>query len=818
MAHNPETRRQPTQQPVDLQKQTAHWRVTSQIWGRELFLIAVAVLLGRASIAHDIAPFALAYFIVVTELGGKRQRWTAWAALVGAYWQGGLGPLAVVAVEFAVYRGLRGAFFHKRSLDLHWVPFLGGLIDIGARLVSVGTVWTRYDVMIALSEGALVTILALVFIQSLPLILGRERARTLRNEELMSLTILVGSVISGLDGVIIHGVSTMAIVVDWVILVLASAGGAGMGAAAAVTLGVITVMTGGDSIASVAVLGFAGLLAGLMREAKRYWIAAAFTLSFVLLSAGVHGTWSDAWPVWLAAALGAVLFVLTPRRLRTELAAYMPGTVEHHVSEQARVRRVRGLLSERIHDLGKVFDELSLTFSDTSDSQLVSTQQLLDHTVSSAAGKVCQGCPRRAKCWDKESYSTYHAIAHTLERIEEGPANNVLPSPDLKERCIRVDAMMNTLRYHMEITDRDAKWMEKLREQRGLVSAQLSGVAGVIRSVARELERGNEWSLAGEEQILSSLEELGLYVDHVHIVSLDPGKVEVEITQPSKNAHENSVRMIAPLLSGVVGEHITVRHDLPVPEEGPCTSLFTSARLFDVQTAVATVARDGRTVSGDSYSNVDLGNGHFAVVVSDGMGNGERARHESKTAVDLLKQLLQAGFNEQLAIQTINSALLLRSRDEMFTTLDMALIDLYSAQAQLLKIGSAPSFVKRGKTVRAITGANVPIGILQDIEIQSIHEQFADGDLLILMSDGVYDAPNQVYDKDDWLRRQISRLETDDPQGVADTLLESVVRLNHGEIRDDMTVVAARVTARQPEWASIKLPSVIGLRNRRRGA
>lgn len=818
MPYEAESGRKLARNSVELKNQRHLRRARSQIWGRDLFLMTVAVLLGRASIVHNIDPFALAYFIVVTELGGKRQRLTAWAALLGAYWQGGFGPLAVVAVEFAVYRGLRGAFFRKRNLDLHWVPFLGGLIDIGVRLATVGSVWSRYDVMLAVAEGALVTILALIFIQSLPLILGRERARTLRTEELMSLTILVGSVISGLSGLAIHGVSPMAVVVDWVVLVLASAGGAGIGSAAAVTLGIIAVLTGGDTIASVAVLGFGGLLAGLMRDAKRYWIASAFTLSVALLSVGVYSVWATAWPVWLATAIAAVLFLLTPRYLRTELASYMPGTVEHRISEQSRVRRVRRLLSERIDELSKVFDELSHTFSDTSEGQLVSAQQLLDHTVASTASKVCQGCARWSKCWDKESYSTYQAIAHTVERLEEGQSTNVLPSPDLKERCIRVDTMMHTLRNHLEITDRDAKWMEKLREHRGLVSAQLSGVAEVIQSVAKELERGNEWSVAGEEQILSALEQLGLYVDHVHIVSLDPGKVEVQITQPSKGAYENSVRMIGPLLSGVVGEHISVRHDEPLPDSGPCTSVFTTARLFDVQTAVATVARDGRTVSGDSYSNVDLGNGRFAVVVSDGMGNGERARYESKTAVDLLKQMMRAGFDEQLAIQTVNSALLLRSREEMFTTLDLALIDLYSAEGQLLKVGSAPSFVKRGKTVRSIRGANVPIGILQDIEVQSIHEQFLDGDLLILMSDGVYDAPNQSHDHDEWLRRQISRLETDDPQAVADTLLESVIRLNEGDIHDDMTVVVARVTASQPEWASIKLPGVTGIRNRSRGA
>jgi stage II sporulation protein E len=152
----------------------------------------------------------------------------------------------------------------------------------------------------------------------------------------------------------------------------------------------------------------------------------------------------------------------------------------------------------------------------------------------------------------------------------------------------------------------------------------------------------------------------------------------------------------------------------------------------------------------------------------------------------------------------------------MFTTLDMALIDLYSAKAEFLKIGSAPSFVKRGKKVFSIAGNNVPIGILQDIEVQTIDEQLYHGDILILVSDGVYDAPRHVYDKEDWLVRQIERIETRDPQEIADMLIEAAVRMNQGEIYDDMTVLVAVVEDYQPEWASIKLPGIVGLRQGRK--
>lgn len=805
---------------VDIQSSEKRYSLTLEnrpiAWvARTTLLLMVGLLLGRASIEHVISPFALAYYVVLTELSGRKKSWPALAALPGAYLQGGIGTAAVLAIQFIVYGLVRKVIFPKRQPDIHWVPFLAGLVDVGCRLASIGTVWTRYDIFLSLAEGCLVIILALIFIQCLPLFSGSAGQRQLRHEQIVSLTILVGSVVTGLAGLNINGISLLQVAIDWMVLVMAAVGGAGIGATVAIVVGVLAMMNHSGSMSGVAVLAFAGLLAGVLKDAKKGWSGIAFVVSASILAIATNVDWGTTTSGIIASVVALTLFWFTPRTTLQRLAEYVPGTVEHSTSEKERARRIRQLLSEKIRDVSDVFDELSTTFADTGENGLMSAQQLLDHTVGSAAKAVCTGCALKAKCWEKEGYATYQAIVHTVEKLESASSVHVPPTSDLKDRCIRIDAMMGVLRHNLEITDRDAKWIAKLQEERTLVSAQLAGVANVIRNVVGEFERENETSLQGEEQILAALEQLGLYVDHVHIVSLEQGKVEIEVTQPSQGAYENSIRMIAPLLSGVIGENITVHH-VSGEDGGPCTSVFTSARLYNVNTAVATVAKEGRTVSGDTYTSLDLGNGRYAVAVSDGMGNGERARRESLAAIELLKKLMTAGFDEKLAIKTVNSTLLLRSRDEMFTTLDMALIDLYTAKAEFLKISSAPSFVKRGQQVFSITGENVPIGILQDIEVQTTFQQLYDGDILILVSDGIYDAPQHVYDKEDWLKRQIERLETSDPQEIADTLIESAVRMNHGQISDDMTVLVATIEDYQPEWASIRLPGIVGLRKERK--
>ncbi|MGJ8868758.1 SpoIIE family protein phosphatase, partial [Salmonella enterica] len=88
--------------------------------------------------------------------------------------------------------------------------------------------------------------------------------------------------------------------------------------------------------------------------------------------------------------------------------------------------------------------------------------------------------------------------------------------------------------------------------------------------------------------------------------------------------------------------------------------------------------------------------GKYALAISDGMGNGERAHYESSETLQLLKQILQPGIEETIAIKSINSILSLRTSDEIFSTLDLAMIDLQDANVNFLKIGSTPSFIKRG--------------------------------------------------------------------------------------------------------------------------
>ncbi|MDD4172595.1 MAG: SpoIIE family protein phosphatase, partial [Syntrophomonas sp.] len=140
----------------------------------------------------------------------------------------------------------------------------------------------------------------------------------------------------------------------------------------------------------------------------------------------------------------------------------------------------------------------------------------------------------------------------------------------------------------------------------------------------------------------------------------------------------------------------------------------------------------------------------------------------------------------------INSVLLLRSTSETFTTLDMILIDLYTAEIDFIKTASAPSFVKRGHQVVAISSSSLPMGILKEVEVVSEKRSLLPRDMVLMISDGVLEA-SRTMNGEEWITRLLSELNESDPQVVAEMVINEALRLAHGKPHDDMTAICMSI-------------------------
>ncbi|MGB8954712.1 MAG: stage II sporulation protein E, partial [Tumebacillaceae bacterium] len=774
-------------------------------------LVIMAFFLGRAMILGELAPFSIAFYAVVLRLKRSADKPVLAALIVGTLTVNGIWsiwPMLVGALIF--YRVVYGLLTKRKALTLGSVPFVVFLVDAGVRLAGSAATGdlTSYSLIMALVDGFLSLVLSLIFIQSLPIFTFQRGVKELRNEEIVCLVILLASMLTGFHGLMLGQLSLENMFSRYLIMLFALIGGAGVAAGVGVVTGIILTMASTGAAVQIGLLAFSGLLAGLLRDVRKVGVGVGFGLGTAILTVYV----TDLHAVLVAlqeSALALVLLLFTPKSFIDQVSRYVPGTHQHSLSQQDYARRIRELMAMRIREVSSVFQELSHTFSQISSTVVKADDEAMNKTVESVAHSVCSGCFKQSQCWDKNFYQTYRAVFDTIALIDiEGEVGKREMPQELNKFCTKTEQMVAALNQAVTISKRDMKWQSQLAECRDMVAGQLDGISNIMGELASEIRKENHVSADHEEHIVAALEHLGLSIRSVDIINLDVGKVEIEVTSTGATSADEGEKLIAPLLSEIIGENIVVSNKRYWEDENGVTMTLSSAKLYHIETGVASAAKDGRLMCGDSFTSLDVGNGKFAVAVSDGMGNGERAMQESSAAIRLLQQLLKAGFDEQLAIKTVNSVLLLRSKDEIFTTLDLALIDMFTAKAEFLKIGSAPSFIKRGSQVLSISGENVPIGILQDIEIQTVEEELQEGDLLILMSDGIFDAPKHTDDKEGWLKKKIHEFQSSDPQEIADMLVELAVRINHGKIIDDMTVLVAKVAKYKPEWATIRLPGV----------
>ena len=182
--------------------------------------------------------------------------------------------------------------------------------------------------------------------------------------------------------------------------------------------------------------------------------------------------------------------------------------------------------------------------------------------------------------------------------------------------------------------------------------------------------------------------------------------------------------------------------------------------------------------------------GRFVMCLSDGMGSGMEACRESESVVELLEQFLDSGFSQETAAKMVNSALVLKRQDGMFSTVDICAVDLYTGICSFLKAGASSTFIKRDHWVEAITSESLAAGLVQQIDFDTASRKLYHGDYLIMMTDGVLDAL-PLEREEETMKEIIMDIKEDSPKEISRGILERVLGYSDYRARDDMTVLVA---------------------------
>ena len=214
---------------------------------------------------------------------------------------------------------------------------------------------------------------------------------------------------------------------------------------------------------------------------------------------------------------------------------------------------------------------------------------------------------------------------------------------------------------------------------------------------------------------------------------------------------------------------------------------ITSRRKYSVKQYSRSLTADGGCedgVCGDAEVSFTNENDYFYSIISDGMGSGKEAAFTSRVSSMFLEKMLSANNKSETSLKLLNSFMSERDGDttrECSVTVDLLEFDLLSGSMAIFKSGAAPTFIKRGNNCFKLASKTLPLGILDTPDIERLRFEAKDGDLVIMVSDGVTGSREDCP----WLVKLLNTERFDSPRIMADRIAEEARALGS---EDDITV------------------------------
>jgi stage II sporulation protein E len=642
-------------------------------------------------------------------------------------------------------------------------------------------------------ETVLAGALTLIVKRAHAIITGRRRrAKLLSGEDIAAVTILFAGIIAGASDIYVGCLPLRIFFCFYVLCIVAFKGGASMAAAAGLLLGFFLHLAGYWGAEWAVVLGLAGLGGGFAGGLFKKFARIAVIAGIAVVGAGALFVLA---PYWLGfsmiyAVVGAGLaFVITPQSFYFNVASAINPVLD---SADDYMDKIKEETTRRLDSFASAFGKLADTFSGLSKPKTGLNKHDISLLIDDLANRACGTCPSREWCWEEDLYNTHSQVFSMLNACaSKGSAAVDDIDGSFAKECKNPDTLLQELNTIFNTYRNDLRWHNRIAESRELISQQLHGVSGIVKCLSDEIDMSLRFHEGLEEEMIMALLKQKIEVTSVIVLEDNSGKYRVSINHKPCIGKKVCSAEILPILNAVLKRKMRVESGDCNVKQGICHARFMEDQKLRVTSGVAHRAKSSKG-SGDSYSAMELRNGSCLLVLSDGMGSGERARRESAATVGLLEDFIESGFDKELAVRMINSVLILKSSEESFSTLDICSIDMYTGRAEFIKIGAAETFLLRDGHVSTISSSSLPIGMLNDVDLEITEKDLKHGDIILMVTDGVTDAFDKNIKKNN-LTTTLKNTRFNSPQDLADHILSEAERLSRNGPKDDMTILAARV-------------------------
>ncbi|MCH5317394.1 MAG: SpoIIE family protein phosphatase [Eubacterium sp.] len=357
---------------------------------------------------------------------------------------------------------------------------------------------------------------------------------------------------------------------------------------------------------------------------------------------------------------------------------------------------------------------------------------------------------------------------------------------EVREKINDINAK-NALMAKAELTEQEYIAQEiineKTNEIRMVASDQFFSISDMLADLAKEFDEAEYFDNIAAGKIRRLLGEYEIYPRNISVIEDKFGRMRIEIMTKGRESAISRTD-IQKQISKICNRYFERGRVTHFRDDSMIT--FAERPNYSFEIGFAQHSAEGR-LCGDTVKTVNDGKGHCILIISDGMGRGGRAALDGAMGAGLLSKLLCAGFGFDSALKVVNSALLVKSNEESLATLDCASVDLFTGRVDLYKAGAPATYIVKGNRVEKCELTSMPAGILRGIEFAKRTAVLSNGNLIVMVSDGIIDVGG------DWLPAMLRGFEDASPQEIADTVLREALNIAQGKKEDDMSIIAARL-------------------------
>ncbi len=452
-----------------------------------------------------------------------------------------------------------------------------------------------------------------------------------------------------------------------------------------------------------------------------------------------------------------------------------------------------GSQEQRLLNYAKSFEGLSKTFLSMSRRTDLK-QEDMGRIQQEITGRICSGCDTCAVCWAPTDHTMYGVFGRLVGSLMQNGEADIETKRELEAHCRYAGYVEREATAVFEQARANKAWYNRLLENREVIAQQLDAMAFIMQDCASESKLLDAEEKRRLSEIRYRAKECGMVVEEIHLYQKTDGHIQTAIRVRSKWGNCVAMKDLTKVVAGVLELPMKPHKDTRSFVSKEATEvIYEEEPAFHAVYGVARLTKDGAAVSGDNFSCLEKEDGELVLSLSDGMGFGDKACKESELVVDLLERFVEAGFTKDTAIKMLNSAMVIHGEGEQYSTVDISSVNLYTGETSFYKIGASATFIRhKNGSVEGLLSTSLPVGVSFSIEIEKAQKQLSDGDFLVMVTDGVLEYLRTDH-PEETLEEIISEIKTNHPGLLAKKILDQVMLYTGGEVRDDMTVLAAAI-------------------------